>query len=250
MPMTTIDSCRTMPSHVDVSFPFNATMATAAIHPGSASSMSSIPSPYPPFPFQTQLICRMDKDNSNSKEKSSLSSSDFHPGLFPPPSSALFQSFLRPGFPMLPFPPSSSSASSGRTSPGDDPLSRESLAERIERERKQDEEREAQQQQQHQQLQQNNPSPQAEGIRHTSFMVKDILSNRTPIHKPIPKHPASCTTCNCIRQSKRHDNSCNSPCTSPIAAGNNSVDCFLKFGVSSLLSPEECSFPHQGNYDS
>ncbi|XP_072033908.1 homeobox protein DBX1-B-like [Amphiura filiformis] len=229
--MTTIDSCRTMPSHVDISFPFNANMATAAIHP-SVSSMNSIPTPYHlpgHLPFQTQLFCRMDKDSNISREKAH---SDYQPGLIHPPSS-LFHHFMRPGFPLLPVPPTSSSDATGN-----DLLSRESLAERIERERKQDEEREAQQQQQHQNL----PAAAAEG-RHTSFMVKDILSDRTPIHKPIPKHPASCTTCNCLRQSK-HQNSCTSPCTSPNGS-NNSLDCFLKFGVASLLAHEECTLPHQ-----
>ncbi|XP_054762156.2 homeobox protein DBX1-like [Lytechinus pictus] len=48
------------------------------------------------------------------------------------------------------------------------------------------------------------PQPLAGGIANstTSFLVKDILSSRAPIHKPIPRHPASCTTCNCLRQQK------------------------------------------------
>ena len=184
-----------MPSHVDVSFPFG---ASTAIHPVS-STMNSIP-PYP-LSFPAQLLCRMDK-NRESKQ-------DF----FPPPSS-IFHNFLRPGFPLLPPVPTSTSTASDVA---EDP--RESLADRIERERRQDEEREALQRQ-------NLPAPAEE--RHTSFMVKDILSNRTPIHKPIPKHPASCTTCNCIRQS--NDQRCGSNPTSP-TNNSSSVD-YLKFGVS------------------
>ncbi|XP_071501521.1 uncharacterized protein [Diadema antillarum] len=61
------------------------------------------------------------------------------------------------------------------------------------------------------------PPPPVVGVANstTSFLVKDILSNRTPIHKPIPRHPSSCTTCNCLRQQKTQQQ------TQSPATGNN-----------------------------
>ncbi|XP_038047622.1 homeobox protein DBX1-like [Patiria miniata] len=93
----------------------------------------------------------------------------------------------------------------------------------------------------------------------TSFLVKDILSHRTPIHKPIPKHPASCTTCNCLRQTQQqqqqqqqHHHQRNGSAEgrgdgspSPAAGAGVVAACEhgfgLKFGVNAILSAEACS---------
>lgn len=44
------------------------------------------------------------------------------------------------------------------------------------------------------------PPPRVPPVMPT-FSIKDILaSESTPIHKPIPRHPSSCSTCRCIQQ--------------------------------------------------
>ncbi|XP_022088207.1 homeobox protein DBX1-A-like [Acanthaster planci] len=93
----------------------------------------------------------------------------------------------------------------------------------------------------------------------TSFLVKDILSQRTPIHKPIPKHPASCTTCNCLRQTQQQHQQQQqqqqqqqrngsgegrgegspSPAAGGVAACEHGFG--LKFGVNAILSADACS---------
>ncbi|XP_033645469.1 homeobox protein DBX1-A-like [Asterias rubens] len=91
--------------------------------------------------------------------------------------------------------------------------------------------------------QQNNQQVQAPAST-TSFLVKDILSQRTPIHKPIPKHPASCTTCNCLRQTQQQQRngsggSRGEGSASPAAGVAACEHGFgLKFGVNAILSAE------------
>lgn len=239
--MTTVDS-RAMPSHVDISYPFGSAAIphhpVSAMHPAASHhhpSLSSLPS---------QFFPRSDRGGESHHEgKSSASSPGCQP--FYPPFSSAHASLFHHSLLRLPL------LSPPRTE-AEDRAMRESLAERIERERRQDEEREAQQQRQlHQNRHQEAQAP-AES-RHTSFMVKDILSDRvTPIHKPIPKHPASCTTCNCLKQRDQanpppgNNLGALSPATSPHHIGNSQTDCYIKFGVNSILTHEDCALPHHG----
>ncbi|XP_033112920.1 homeobox protein DBX1-B-like [Anneissia japonica] len=70
-----------------------------------------------------------------------------------------------------------------------------------------------------------NPHIQAAVPTNTSFLIKDILaeksSNKLP--RPIPTHPVSCSTCNCLRDSHT--------CDSRVKHEQS-----LKFGVNSILT--------------
>lgn len=77
-----------------------------------------------------------------------------------------------------------------------------------------------------------------------TFNIKDILASEpTPVHKPIPRHPSSCATCQCIGQQKGNENETRPAECSPISRespnepGNNADS--LKFGIHNILSKSD-----------